>query len=116
MLIDLRTSAYRNRSKINQYWFTGNPIAGEDIDYSNDNFGIDVSNVLRSVAGDVDLALKYGFEGTRDRVRTQETGPDARQTSSGWGCLRATATPASSAISSPFRAIAPAPSASISTM
>lgn len=83
-LVDLRTNAYYNRSKINQYWFTGNLIAGEDIDYSNDSFGIDVSNVSRFVAGDVDLALKYGVEGTWDRVRTQETGPDAHQTSSGW--------------------------------
>src|SRR5690606_17875957 len=50
-LVDLRTNAYYNRSKINQYWFTGNLIAGEDIDYGNDSFGIDVSNVSRFVAG-----------------------------------------------------------------
>ncbi|MCK9549701.1 TonB-dependent receptor [Aquamicrobium sp.] len=83
-LVDLRTNAYYNKTKVNQYWFTGNLIAGEDIDYNNDSFGFDVSNVSRFSAGGVALALKYGMEGTWDRVRTEETGPDTHQTSSGW--------------------------------
>lgn len=83
-LVDLRANAYYNKSKVNQYWFTGNLIAGEDIDYNNDSFGIDVSNVSRFAVGDVDLALKYGFEAFRDEVRTEETGPDPHDTSSGW--------------------------------
>lgn len=82
-LIDLRANAYYNKSKVNQYWYRG-LIAGEDITYNNDSFGGDVSNVSRFSAGSVDFTAKYGFEAFLDRVRTEETGPDLHNVSSGW--------------------------------
>lgn len=82
-LIDLRANAYYNKSKVNQYWFRG-LIEGEDITYNNDSFGGDVSNVSRFSAGGIDFTAKYGFEAFLDQVRTEETGPDPYNVSSGW--------------------------------
>lgn len=81
-LVDLRATAYYNRTNLDQYWARGNLMPGEDVAFNNDSFGLTVSNVSRFGLGGIDITAKYGFEGFRDEVRTEAIGTD--QQSEGW--------------------------------